>query len=87
MNTKQADGIVGETMVQSTDQALPTSYWKNLSNTTEAVIAAYTEACRGGSRTMHSAFDIAVRVYLARFPETHPNAAARIVADIISHRS
>jgi hypothetical protein len=86
MNTKQVDGILGATIGQSPDQALPASYWDTLSNTTEAVIAAYIDACRGGSRTSQSAFDVAVRVYLARFPETHPNAAARIVADIISHR-
>jgi hypothetical protein len=86
MNTERVGSIPGETMGQSTDQALPASYWDNLSNSTEAVIAAYAEACQGGSRTRQSAFDVAVRVYLARFPETHPNAAARIVADIISHR-
>jgi hypothetical protein len=88
MNVKPVDGMLREAVGQRTgDQALPTSYRQSPLNVTEAVLAAYAKACRDGGRTAQSAFDIAVRTYLARFPGTHANAAARIVADIISHRS
>jgi hypothetical protein len=55
-------------------------------NPTERVITAYTIAARGGAKLGESAFDIAVSVYLNEFPEMDRAAAARIVADIVTHR-
>ena len=54
---------------------------------TELVLAAFTTAARGGDGAREHAFDAAVRAYLACYPETHRDAAARIVADIISHQT
>ena len=54
----------------------------------EAVISAYTAAAaHRGSGAGEKAFDAAVRAYIGCYPETHRDVAARIVADIISHRS
>ena len=52
---------------------------------TETVLSAYKAAARrsGGG----SAFAAAVDAYIACYPGTHPDAAARIVAEIICHRS
>jgi hypothetical protein len=53
---------------------------------TERVITAYTTAARRGAKPGESAFDVAVGVYLNHFPEMDRAAAARIVADIVTHR-
>lgn len=58
----------------------------NRANPTEQVIAAFAAAARGGAGPRESAFDVAVRAYIACYPETCWEVAARIVADIISHR-
>ena len=59
---------------------------ENRANPTEQVIAAFAAAARGGAGPRESAFDVAVRAYIACYPETCWEVAARIVADIISHQ-
>lgn len=59
---------------------------RNRTNSTEQVIAAFTAAARGGAGPRESAFDVAVRAYIACYPDTSWDVAARIVADIISHQ-
>jgi hypothetical protein len=54
---------------------------------TEIVISAYMDGARRGNGAAVKAFDAAVGAYIACYPGTHPDVAARIVADIISHRS
>ena len=54
---------------------------------TERVIAAFSAAAQGGAGPRESAFDVAVRAYIACYPDTCWDVAARIVAGIISHRS
>lgn len=56
-------------------------------NPAEAVISAFTAATRSMGGASKDAFDIAVRTYIACCPQTDRDAAARIVAGIISHRS
>ena len=55
-------------------------------NSAERVIGAYTASAGRGHGGAEEAFGAAVRTYLACYPGTHPDAAARIVAEIISHR-
>lgn len=60
---------------------------RNQADTAERVIAAYAAAAQGGAGPRESAFDVAVRAYIACYPGTCWDVAARIVADVISHRS
>lgn len=59
----------------------------NRVNSFEQVIAAFTTAARAGSGARERPFDVAVRAYIGCYPGTSWEVAARIVADIISHRS
>jgi hypothetical protein len=87
MIARRRETFLGEAVGESIpDQDSAPSARKRPTTSTETMIAAYTEAGHGGTSARGSMFDVAVRVYLARFP-AHPAAAARIVADIISHRS
>lgn len=76
---------VSEPGLQDNQSMLSTA--KTPTEPTEIVIGAYSAAARRGNGGAVNAFDAAVRAYMACYPDTHPAVAARIVADIISHRS
>ena len=81
--TRRDGGVSGQAVQ---DGASILSLAKTPTNSVEAVIAAYTAAGQGGAGARESAFDAAVGAYMTCYPETHREAAARIVANIISHR-
>ena len=76
---------VSEPASQADQSVLPTA--KTPAEPTEIVISVYSAAARRGNGGTETAFDAAVRAYLACYPDTHRDAAARMVANIISHRS
>ena len=82
---REDEGEAASQAVQDSGSLL--SPVNNRAKPTEAVLTAYTTAVRGGNGGRENAFEAAVRTYMACYPETHHDAAARIVADIIAHQT